>query len=229
MPRLPMEGDIDVGNQFKNKYDCVISIKKYHMKHCVYFKLTDSNKKRYVICRKNDTYTDPSIKVSVCISKIVSEYNFTPSYRKTWIARNKVIEQVYDNWENSYKEIPHYLLALKIFVPSTVVEMETLPIYTDEGTLVEGKHIFHDYFVHSNLTLEAMHITSLYIKLMELGNMTTKGWSFFIQNLRRHVAPQPDLCLILDMHASIESAYNNPNNGWHNPPSMHVYYTRHIV
>lgn len=57
-----------------------------------------------------------------------------------------MIEQVYGNRENSYKEFAHYLLALKKFVPGTVVEMETLPIYTDEDTIVEGEHIFHPLF-----------------------------------------------------------------------------------
>lgn len=74
------------------------------------------------------------------------EYNFTPSYRKKWIARNKEIEHVYNNWDNSYKELPHYLLALKKCVPGMLVEMETLPIYTNDDTLVEGKHIFHQIF-----------------------------------------------------------------------------------
>ena len=58
---------------------------------------------------------------------------------------------------------------------------------------------------------------------------TGGAWSFFLKNLQTHVAPQPDLCLISDRHASIESAYNNPTNGWHDPPSTHVYCVRHIV
>lgn len=58
---------------------------------------------------------------------------------------------------------------------------------------------------------------------------TEAAWSFFLKHLRTHVAPQRDLCLISDRHASIESAYNNPANGWHDPPSTHVYCARHIV
>lgn len=84
--------------------------------------------------------------MSVCISKIVYEYKFTQSYRKTWIARNKAIEQIFGNWENSYKELPYYLLALEKFVLGVVVEMETLPIYTNDDTIVKGKHIFHRLF-----------------------------------------------------------------------------------
>lgn len=36
---------------------------------------------------------------------------------------------------------------------------------------------------------------------------TLGGWSLFIKNIRAHVAPQPNLYLISDRHASIESAY----------------------
>ncbi|CAI8588941.1 unnamed protein product [Vicia faba] len=39
-PRLPLEDDIAVGNQFKNKSDCVFAISMYHMKHVVDFRVT---------------------------------------------------------------------------------------------------------------------------------------------------------------------------------------------
>ena len=58
---------------------------------------------------------------------------------------------------------------------------------------------------------------------------TGAAWSFFLKNLRTHVAPQRDLCLISNRHASIDSAYNNPASGWHEPQSTHVYCARHIV
>ncbi|CAK8574982.1 unnamed protein product [Lathyrus sativus] len=310
-PRFPAEGDIEVGYQFKNKADCVAAIKQYHMKHCVDYKVIDSDKKRYIICCRNDSCKfrlvasyrkrselweigimnpphscsttlfnqdhqkltsqlmsqklmpfvdrDPSIKVSVCISKIVSEFHFTPSYRKTWIARNKAIEQVYGNWESSYNELPHFLLALKKYVPGTVLEIETLPMHTSDGTIVEGKHIFHRLFWAfqpcirgfayckpilqiDGTWLYGKYKGTLLIAVAQDGNSnifpvafalvegeTAEAWGFFLRNLRRHVAPQPDLCLISDRHASIESAYNNVENGWQDPPSVHVYCIRHIA
>ncbi|XP_058784552.1 uncharacterized protein LOC131659363 [Vicia villosa] len=197
---------------------------------------------------------DPSTKVSVCISEIVSEFKFTPSYKKTWIARNKAIEQVYGNWENSYNELPHYLLALKKFVPGTVVEMQTLPVYTDDGTVVNGKQIFHRLFWAFQPSIKGFayckpilqvdgtwlygkYKGTLLMAVAQDGNSnifpvaftlvegeTADGWGFFLKNLRMHVAPHPGLCLISDRHASIESAYNNPENGWHEPPSVHVYW-----
>lgn len=45
----------------------------------------------------------------------------------------------------------------------------------------------------------------------------------------KHVAAQPYLCLISDMHAPIESSYNNLKYGWHSPLSVHVYCIKHIA
>ncbi|XP_058783116.1 uncharacterized protein LOC131657771 [Vicia villosa] len=56
---------------------------------------------------------------------------------------------------------------------------------------------------------------------------TGVGWSFFLKNLKTHVASQLGLYLISDRQASIVSAY--PTNGWHDPPSTHVFCIRHIV
>ncbi|XP_012568982.1 uncharacterized protein [Cicer arietinum] len=58
---------------------------------------------------------------------------------------------------------------------------------------------------------------------------TKEGWSFFLRNLRKFVTPQANICLISDRHESIKSAYNNPNNGWQDPPSKHMFCVRHIA
>lgn len=50
-----------------------------------------------------------------------------------------------------------------------------------------------------------------------------------LKNLRRHVTPQRDICLISDRHESTKSAYNDPQKGWHDTPTTHVYCIRHIA
>lgn len=59
---------------------------------------------------------DPLVKVNIIISHIMIRYNYTPSYKKACIARTKVVEKVYGNWKDSYKEHPRYLMALKTYV-----------------------------------------------------------------------------------------------------------------
>ncbi|XP_058754621.1 uncharacterized protein LOC131627783 [Vicia villosa] len=63
---------------------------------------------------------DPSVKVKTIVSHIVATYNYTPSYKKAWLAKTKAIELVYGNWEDSYKQLPRFLSALQIYAPRTV-------------------------------------------------------------------------------------------------------------
>ncbi|KAI5420271.1 hypothetical protein KIW84_044169 [Lathyrus oleraceus] len=84
-----------------------------------------------------------SLKVSTIISHIRSKYEYTPSYRKAWIARTKVVEKVFDNWDESYKQLPKYMFALKQYAPGTIVKLEMLSVYTLDGTCAVGNGIFH--------------------------------------------------------------------------------------
>ncbi|CAK8570739.1 unnamed protein product [Lathyrus sativus] len=202
---------------------------------------------------------DPFVKVSKIISHVVAQFNYTLSYRKAWIARIKAVEHVYGNWEKSYNQLPHYLLALQKYVFSTIVILEKLPTYTLDGTCVDGSKIlsrlfwafpscikgfaFYKPVIQVNGTwLYVKYKGTLLMAVAQDGNYnifsiafalvegeTCESWSFFLRNLRTHVTLQPNLCLIFDIHASIVSAYNNPANGWHNPSSVHVYCIRHIA
>jgi len=43
---------------------------------------------------------------------------------------------------------------------------------------------------------------------------TTEAWFFFLKNLRTHVTPQQNLCLMSDRHNLISAAFNKPSSGW---------------
>jgi len=122
--------------------------------------------------------------------------------------------------------------------------METLPAYTPDRMCAVGNRIFHRLFwayqpciigfsfckpiiqidgtwlygKYKGTLLMAVaqdgnnNIFSIAFALVE--GETAEGWSFFLRNLRLHVAPQPNLCLISDRHPSIINAYNNIDNGW---------------
>src|SRR3954467_6339649 len=203
--------------------------------------------------------TDPSLKVKTIISHCVFVFKYRPSYRKAWLAKQKAIEKVYGNWEESYQQLPRYLAALQLYSPGTVSILETLPAQSQDGTPLEDNGIFHRLFwafrpcivgfgfckpiIQIDGTwLYGKYKGTLLMAVAQDGNSnifpiafalvegeTPAAWGFFLKNLRARVAPQPNLCLISDRHASIDSAYNNPENGWHNPPSKHVYCIRHIA
>ncbi|XP_058783459.1 uncharacterized protein LOC131658146 [Vicia villosa] len=161
--------------------------------------------------------------------------------------------------EDSYKQLARFLTALQIYAPDTVSILETLPMHDPEGTCVQGNGIFHRLFYIfqpcirgfayckpvlqiGGAWLYGKYKRTLLMVIAQYGNNnifpialtlvegeTAGGWSFFLKNLQTYISPQPDLCLISDRHASIESAYNNPANGWHKPPSKHVHYIRYIT
>lgn len=83
----------------------------------------------------------PSIKVKVIISHIQEQYNYTITYRKTWMTKNKAIKTIYGNWEKSYNDFPRWLLAMQKFLPRTIVEMEVSLAYSD-NTLLQGSKFF---------------------------------------------------------------------------------------
>ncbi|XP_058776138.1 uncharacterized protein LOC131650445 [Vicia villosa] len=202
---------------------------------------------------------DPSVKVKTIISHIVATYNYTPSYRKAWLEKTKAIELVYGNWEDSNKQLPRFLSAFQIYAPGTVTILETLPAQSPDGTCLQGNVIFHRLFWAfrscvqgfayckpilqiDDTWLYGKYKGTLLMAVAQDGNSnifpvaftlvegeTARGWGFLLRNLQIHVAPQPGLCLISDRNASIESTYNNPTNGWQNPPSTHVYCIRHIA
>ncbi|XP_004488438.1 uncharacterized protein [Cicer arietinum] len=201
---------------------------------------------------------DPSIKVKVIIAQIQALYNYTISYRKAWLGKNKAIEQIYGNWEESYNQLLRWLLVMRTFAPGTIIKMETIPAY-NEHSLVNGMTIFHRLFWAYVPCISAFKFCKLIVQVdgtwlynkykgtllvvvAQDGNdniipiayalvegETKEAWGFFFRNLRSHVTPQANICLISDRHESIKSAYNNLNNGWQHPPSKHVFCVRHIA
>ncbi|XP_058787050.1 uncharacterized protein LOC131661500 [Vicia villosa] len=194
--------------------------------------------------------------VSHCIRDLV---NTDPSIKEMWIAKVKAIESLYGNWETSYNDLPRWLLVMKTYLPGMIIDLETLPAFSNEGSQLGDKMIFHRLFwafqpcIHGfayckpivqvdGTWLYGRYKGTLLMAVAQDGNgnifpiafaivegETKDAWSFFLRNLRIHVTPQPNLCLISDRHPSIKSVYDDPANGWQNPPSSHVYCIRHIA
>ncbi|XP_058766794.1 uncharacterized protein LOC131640416 [Vicia villosa] len=277
------------GMKFANKEKCVFAIPQYHIKHSLDYEVYKSDSKRYRVKCKNEDCTfrcrgtlgeksgtwmitkvsgqhtctlvaitqdhrklnsniisdsikrliqeDASLKVKHIIAHICEKFNYTISYKKAWIAKNKAIASTY----------------------GVVIDLETLPALSDDGTQIDGCRIFHCLFWAFQPSIKGFtyckpvvqvdgtwlygkYKGTLLLVVAQDGNRnifpiafalvegeTGDAWSFFLRNLRVHVTPQPNICLISDRHVSIKTAYDNPENGWQYPPSMHVYCIRHIA
>jgi len=56
-----------------------------------------------------------------------------------------------------------------------------------------------------------------------------EAWFFFLKNLRTHVTPQQNLCLMSDCHNSICAVFNRPNSSWTEGNCVQVFCIRYIA
>ncbi|RYQ89318.1 hypothetical protein Ahy_B09g096028 isoform I [Arachis hypogaea] len=87
---------------------------------------------------------DPSIKVKSVIAEVQSKFNYTVSYRKAWLAKQRAVEKIFGGWEASYEALPIWMEAMCHKEPSAVVHFETMPAYQGDD-LVDGTHLYGKY------------------------------------------------------------------------------------
>ncbi|XP_052107412.1 uncharacterized protein LOC127740480 [Arachis duranensis] len=88
---------------------------------------------------------DSSIKVKSVIAKVQSKFNYTISYRKAWLAKQKAVESIFGGWEASYEALPIWFEAMCHKEPSVVVHFETMPAYQGND-LVPNIRVLHRVF-----------------------------------------------------------------------------------
>ncbi|XP_020208066.1 uncharacterized protein LOC109812853 [Cajanus cajan] len=90
--------------------------------------------------------SDPSISIPTIIARIKSVEGYTISYRKAWMAKQKAIEDLHGNWEQSYHDLPKLLNSMTIFLNGFVIEKQTRPLYNQQGEMVHDYVQFHRVF-----------------------------------------------------------------------------------
>ncbi|XP_015970561.1 uncharacterized protein LOC107494042 [Arachis duranensis] len=87
---------------------------------------------------------DPSIKVKLVIAEVQSKFNYTISYYKAWLAKQKAVESIFGGWEVSYETLLIFE-AMCHKEPSVVVHFETMPVYQGDD-LVPNIRVLHRVF-----------------------------------------------------------------------------------
>ncbi|XP_057744735.1 uncharacterized protein LOC130962550 [Arachis stenosperma] len=88
---------------------------------------------------------DPSLKVKSVIAEVQSKFNYTVSYRKVWLAKQKAVEKIFGGWEASYEALPIWFEAMCHKKPSTIVHFDTMPAYQGDD-LVNDIRVLHRVF-----------------------------------------------------------------------------------
>ncbi|XP_057721443.1 uncharacterized protein LOC130935627 [Arachis stenosperma] len=163
---------------------------------------------------------DPSLKVKSVIAEVQSKFNYTTSYRKVWLAKQKVVESIFGGWEASYEALPIWFEAMCHKEPSVVVHFETMSAYQGDD-LVDETHLYAKY--KGCLLVAASqdgnnNIVPIAFAIVEGEN--SEAWYFFLSNLRQHMVTHNGVGLISDRHDSIRSAIARNNGAW-SPPIAH--------
>ncbi|XP_015963422.1 uncharacterized protein LOC107487318 [Arachis duranensis] len=201
---------------------------------------------------------DPSLKVKSIIAEVQSKFNYTTSYRKAWLAKQKAIANLFGGWEASYEALPSWFEAMVQKDPSAAVEIETAPAY-------QGDEVVHDVRILTRVfwsfypcirafrsckpivQVDGTHLYGKYkgallVAVSQDGNgnivplafavvegETSDAWHFFLTHLRTHVVTRDGVGLISDRHDSITSAIARSNGSWEPPRAIRMFCVRHIA
>ncbi|XP_025625200.1 uncharacterized protein [Arachis hypogaea] len=176
---------------------------------------------------------DPSIKVKSVIAEVQSKFNYTISYRKAWLAKQKAVKKIFGGWEASYEALPIWFQAMCNKEPSAIVHFETMSAYQGDEEVtdirVDGTHLYGKY---KGCLLVAVsqdgnnNIVPIAFAIVE--GETSDAWHFFLSNLRQHVVTRDGVGLISDRHESINAAVARSNGAWSPPRAFHMFCIRHI-
>ncbi|KAH9612224.1 hypothetical protein KSS87_003278, partial [Heliosperma pusillum] len=193
---------------------------------------------------------DWGVKISNLRANILTQFNFEPSYMKTWHAKQKAMADLYGDWKESYALLPRYFQALITTNPSTVVKFvhkvggpsnvhvfdrvfwafgpsirgfeHCRPILTVDGTHLYGKY--------KGVLLIAIGVDAndqiypLAFAIVDCESIDTWGW--FMDCIRKHVTQREGICVISDRHVGIMTTMNKVGGGWTEPQAFHRFCTR---
>ncbi|XP_020978149.1 uncharacterized protein LOC107607857 [Arachis ipaensis] len=200
---------------------------------------------------------DPALKVKSVIAEVQSKFNYTVSYRKAWLAKQKAVEKIFGGWEASYEALPIWFEAMCHKELSAVVHFETMPAYQGDDLVTDIRvlhRVFWSYypciraFRHCKpvVQVDGTHLYGKYkgcllVTVSQDGNNnivpiafaivkgeTSDAWYFFLSNLRQHVVTRDGVGLISDRHEFINAAVERSNGAWSPPRAFHMFCIRHI-
>ncbi|XP_015969289.1 uncharacterized protein LOC107492745 [Arachis duranensis] len=201
---------------------------------------------------------DAAVTVNVLQQATEADYGFRPSYKKVWMAKQKAVAQIYGDWEESYAELPRWMLGVQSTMAGTVTVLKTSPVWL-RGEVDESTVYFHrlfwtfppyiEAFRHCKplVSIDGTHLYGKYggtllLAIAQDGNSNilpiafalvegenVESWSFFLSNLREHVTPQEGILVISDRHNGIKAELEAPETGWLPPRAFRAYCIRHVA
>ncbi|XP_025634682.1 uncharacterized protein [Arachis hypogaea] len=201
---------------------------------------------------------DAAVNIKVLQNATAAHFGFRPTYRRVWMAKQKAVAVIYGDWDESYNELPRWVLGVQLTMPGTVVVLRTCPVRVG-GQVDDSQVFFHrlfwtfppciQAFRHCKplVSIDGTHLYGKYggtllVAIAQDGNSNilpvafalvegenAESWSFFFSHLSEHVTPQPGLLVISDRHNGIKAALEAPDGGWLPPAAYRAFCIRHVA
>ncbi|XP_052109273.1 uncharacterized protein LOC127744211 [Arachis duranensis] len=71
---------------------------------------------------------DASVSIKVLLNATAAHFWFRPTYRRVWLAKQKAVALIYGDWDESYNELPRWVLGVQLTMSGTVAVLRTSPI-----------------------------------------------------------------------------------------------------
>jgi len=189
---------------------------------------------------------------------VKSCYEYTVTYRRAWIEKEKAIVIKYGDWDQSYNEVSRSLQATQHTNPGTIFQLFSPPInvngedwtsrYIMEccfwafGPCIEGFKYCKPIVQVDGTFLTGRYHATLLTTIAQDGNRNVFTLAFeivkgetketviwFFQLLREHVTPQPNLCLITNRGKGILLAIRSKEVDWELDNPPSIYCIHHLA
>ncbi|XP_016191675.1 uncharacterized protein LOC107632517 [Arachis ipaensis] len=127
--------EFQVGQSFHSKEEAVLTIKDYSIWRGVKYRVMESDHLKYHgRCKEFGKGCTWMICISLRARKGTLEvlqeategtYGFRPTYRKTWLTKQKAVAQIYGDWKESYAELPRWIIGVQSTMEGTVALLKT--------------------------------------------------------------------------------------------------------
>ncbi|XP_047961462.1 uncharacterized protein LOC125206219 [Salvia hispanica] len=197
------------------------------------------------LCIRHQLLKNAEYKAAAVRNFVHDKFHVVISYKKAWYARRRAIEIVFGGWEESFRQLPSYMLELQSRNPGTIVE------WKHNELLSQGRNkVFYYVFwalgpaIHAFqecqpvLTIDGTHLRgrfkgkllvacgvdankkTLPIAYAVVDEETGDSWQWFLDHVRIHVVKyQREVCIISDRHKGIIKAMRSDE--WKKPPICH--------
>ncbi|RYR49731.1 hypothetical protein Ahy_A07g036255 isoform K [Arachis hypogaea] len=151
--------EFQVGQQFQDKDEALLSVKTYSIRRGVQYKVVESDYRRYVgkcsefgngctwlirlsLRQRKGIWdyhviatfimpmvrADAAVNIKVLQNATAAHFGFRPTYRRVWMAKQKAVAVIYGDWDESYNELPRWVLGVQLTMPGTVAVLKTCPV-----------------------------------------------------------------------------------------------------